>query len=61
MELKKIRLPLFLSGFAVIAQLPTGFAAEVFELGESNFAGRPGGKEADSIVGDFVTRLHTTL
>ncbi|MCB1078196.1 MAG: hypothetical protein KDM64_10260, partial [Verrucomicrobiae bacterium] len=32
-------------------------AAEAFELGEANFAAeRPGGKEADSIVGDFVIR-----
>ncbi len=33
-----------------------GFAAEVFELGEANFAERPLGKEADGIVGDFVMR-----
>lgn len=36
---------------------PAARAAEAFELGESNFtAERPGGKEADSIVGDFVIR-----
>ena len=31
-------------------------AAETFELGVANFEERPGGKEADSIVGDFVLR-----
>ncbi|MBL9152267.1 MAG: carboxypeptidase regulatory-like domain-containing protein [Verrucomicrobiales bacterium] len=36
---------------------PDARAVEAFELGESNFtAERPGGKEADSIVGDFVIR-----
>ena len=38
---------------ALVAPAP---AAEVFELGEANFAERPLGKEADGIVGDFLMR-----
>lgn len=36
--------------------MPALTAAEVFELGPDNFGERPGGREADSIVGDFVIR-----
>ena len=35
---------------------PEARAAEAFELGDANFSQRPDGKEADSIVGDFVLR-----
>ena len=41
---------------ALAALVGPGSAAEVFELGEANFAERPLGKEADGIVGDFVMR-----
>lgn len=34
-------------------------AVDVFELGADRFSERPGGKEADSIVGDFVLRSDT--
>ncbi len=35
---------------------PQVHAAEAFEMGPGEFSQRPGGKEADSIVGDFVLR-----
>lgn len=41
---------------ALAVLIAPAFAAEVFELGEANFAERPLGKEADGIVGDFVMR-----
>jgi len=47
---------LLTGALALTAFAATGFAAEVFELGEANFAERPMGKEADGIVGDFVMR-----
>ena len=47
----------FIPGVMALAVLVApAFAAEVFELGEANFAERPLGKEADGIVGDFVMR-----
>ncbi|MEQ1841047.1 MAG: hypothetical protein ABL994_11600, partial [Verrucomicrobiales bacterium] len=54
-----MKIPSFLSTFlaGLLSFLTvTGFAAEVFELGESNFEERPKGREADGIVGDFVLR-----
>ncbi len=54
-----MKIPSFLSTFfagVILFLSVTGFAAEVFELGEANFEERPKGKEADSIVGDFVLR-----
>ena len=47
---------LLTGALALAAFAGTSFAAEVFELGEANFAERPMGKEADGIVGDFVMR-----
>ncbi len=41
-------------GIALLSQF--GLAAEVFELSKEHFGDRPGGKEADSIQGDFVLR-----
>jgi hypothetical protein len=51
--------------FTIISVLLSTFlapglrAAEVFELSAANFEERPGGKEADGIVGDFVLRNDT--
>jgi len=41
-------------GIALLFQF--GMAADVFELSKERFGERPGGKEADSIQGDFVLR-----
>ncbi len=52
-------LPRLILATAALAAVPgpDASAAEAFELGKANFtAERPGGKEADSIVGDFVLR-----
>ncbi len=56
-----MRYPTHLAITALVAALATLAperisAAEAFELGDANFAERPGGKEADAIVGDFVLR-----
>ena len=45
-------------GVFVVLLMPCR-GAEVFELGEQNFEERPGGKEADSIAGDFLLRSST--
>jgi hypothetical protein len=50
-------LAIFAATCLATALAPAARAADAFELGETNFAAeRPGGKEADSIVGDFVIR-----
>ena len=61
--MKKSRLSHFLTlpalsivAFAVGLPSRLATAADAFELGQANFSERPGGKEADSIVGDFVLR-----
>ena len=43
-------------GILVLGMYGSVHSAEVFQLGKSRFAERPGGKEADAIVGDFVLR-----
>ncbi len=42
--------------FPLAAPFEYASTAEVFEISEANFDERPGGKEADGIVGDFVIR-----
>ncbi len=52
-----MKLSCLLSAALFSAHLPVVTqAVESFELGEANFNERPGGKEADAIVGDFVLR-----
>lgn len=46
----------FTALLATSLALSSVHAAEVFEIGESNYAELPGGKEADGIIGDFVIR-----
>ncbi|MDF1753549.1 MAG: CehA/McbA family metallohydrolase [Verrucomicrobiales bacterium] len=46
----------FLLSGILLGFIVAGQAAEVAELSKSGFENRPGGKEADSIVGDFVLR-----
>lgn len=52
----RLHLPLAAAAVLLAAAAPLSRAAESFELGEANFDQRPGGKEADAIVGDFVLR-----
>lgn len=54
MKLPRMLLAILATLFACLST--SARSAEVFELGEGNFDERPGGKEADSIVGDFVLR-----
>ncbi|MCA9418777.1 MAG: hypothetical protein KC917_21055, partial [Candidatus Omnitrophica bacterium] len=52
----KTLLAAFLSALLPFTFSAQSQGAEAFELGDSNFSQRPGGKEADSIVGDFVLK-----